>query len=702
MEFIGVALRWLQLGAGLGLIGGFFLLLLAGPCHAQAVARWRHTLLIAARWLAVLLLLAGVGLLVVQTASVTGRAESALRWDDISRLLENSRFGNVWQARQVIVLVLLILLATQRRLVAWCGERGFHVMLVIMAVMHVAGAVLTGHGAATEPIWLAGSGHLVHLLAAGLWAGGLPALILGIQLAARSDDPVARAHFAVALRRFSVVATASVILIVVSGSVIGYLQLGAPRAWPGGREGLLSGLFTLLERTVAPLIASNYGLLVLAKIGLLVPVLLLAARVRFVWMPRVGDCRFDQRVSFAGVVRLVRVELAVVLLILLAAATVSGTLPAAHDQLVWPFSFRFSVAATWSGAWVAWRVMGGVLLLVISVVLGGMVWRHLRGVEVQASLVQVRSLVAMTAVTLLAGLALSLPALTVDAYPDTYRRTDTAYAAVSVARGAELYGQHCIACHGVGGKGDGPGAAGLPKPPANLTEPHTALHTAGDLFWWLTHGKPAGGMPGFESQMSVEERWDMVNFLRAFSSGFQARILTPSVVPGRPWLAPPDFDFTTTAGTSAALKDYRERQAVLLVFYALPMSQARLNQLTRSYAALRARNTEVLVLPLPDTRGLPPAALPYPQVSDGAHSAAMAYLLLRRTLTDPGRSVLGEPPPHLEFLIDRFGYARARWLPVDTVDTRGGDWRDMDFLLRQIDLINAEPRLLPSPDDHVH
>jgi len=106
--------------------------------------------------------------------------------------------------------------------------------------------------------------------------------------------------------------------------------------------------------------------------------------------------------------------------------------------------------------------------------------------------------------------------------------------------------------------------------------------------------------------------------------------------------------------------------------------------------------------PLPDTRGLPPVALPFPQVSDGAHEAAITYLLLRRTLSDPGRSVLGEPPPHLEFLIDRFGYARARWLPENTVETQGGSWRDMDFLLRQIDLINAEPRLLPSPDDHIH
>jgi putative copper resistance protein D len=64
--------------------------------------------------------------------------------------------------------------------------------------------------------------------------------------------------------------------------------------------------------------------------------------------------------------------------------------------------------------------------------------------------------------------------------------------------------------------------------------------------------------------------------------------------------------------------------------------------------------------------------------------------------------VLGDPPPHLEFLIDRFGYARGRWVPANMVDSQGGGWRDMDFLLRQIDLINAEPQLLPSPDEHIH
>lgn len=36
--------------------------------------------------------------------------------------------------------------------------------------------------------------------------------------------------------------------------------------------------------------------------------------------------------------------------------------------------------------------------------------------------------------------------------------------------GADLFAQYCTTCHGDGGKGDGPTAADLPKPPADLTK----------------------------------------------------------------------------------------------------------------------------------------------------------------------------------------------------------------------------------------
>lgn len=42
-------------------------------------------------------------------------------------------------------------------------------------------------------------------------------------------------------------------------------------------------------------------------------------------------------------------------------------------------------------------------------------------------------------------------------------------AQASAEEGAALFATHCVACHGVGGTGDGPRAAGRTTPPADLT-----------------------------------------------------------------------------------------------------------------------------------------------------------------------------------------------------------------------------------------
>jgi putative copper resistance protein D len=54
----------------------------------------------------------------------------------------------------------------------------------------------------------------------------------------------------------------------------------------------------------------------------------------------------------------------------------------------------------------------------------------------------------------------------------------------------------------------------------------------------------------------------------------------------------------------------------------------------------------------------------------------------------------------MEFLLDRFGYARARWIPEPNAAAPG--WDDERLLVQQIELLRREPRLRPPPDDHVH
>lgn len=86
----------------------------------------------------------------------------------------------------------------------------------------------------------------------------------------------------------------------------------------------------------------------------------------------------------------------------------------------------------------------------------------------------------------------------------------------SVAAGRVLYSENCAICHGETGEGDGPGAAGLEPSPANLHEDHVQGNSDGALFWIISHGREGTAMPAWEGQLTAEQRWNVVNFLRTF------------------------------------------------------------------------------------------------------------------------------------------------------------------------------------------
>ncbi len=84
----------------------------------------------------------------------------------------------------------------------------------------------------------------------------------------------------------------------------------------------------------------------------------------------------------------------------------------------------------------------------------------------------------------------------------------------SVARGRDLYLANCATCHGIGGAGDGPAAAGLLPGPGNLAEtvPGRAV---GELAYRIAAGTVATRMPAFAAVLSENDRWDLVNYLRS-------------------------------------------------------------------------------------------------------------------------------------------------------------------------------------------
>jgi mono/diheme cytochrome c family protein len=104
----------------------------------------------------------------------------------------------------------------------------------------------------------------------------------------------------------------------------------------------------------------------------------------------------------------------------------------------------------------------------------------------------------------------------------------------SIARGAELFNINCTQCHGVDGKGNGTVAAFLvKKKPADLTSGLIQSKSDGTLFLSITNGifnpnntlfpdvKFSGQMPPMNENLTVRERWDVINYIRTLKAAAQ-------------------------------------------------------------------------------------------------------------------------------------------------------------------------------------
>jgi putative copper resistance protein D len=90
--------------------------------------------------------------------------------------------------------------------------------------------------------------------------------------------------------------------------------------------------------------------------------------------------------------------------------------------------------------------------------------------------------------------------------------------------------------------------------------------------------------------------------------------------------------------------------------------------------------------------------MPFPVVTQGAAEIARSYALYRRTRTNPDLLGEGTFPKHMEFVIDRYGFLRGRWIP----ELDGPGWSDLNLLMQQLDQLKREKEILPPPGDHVH
>ncbi len=673
IEVIAALIRWLALASNMILIGGCVFLAIAGREKIVFDSPWFARLTRLLPWLTITLLLGLLGLLAVTTAQITGIAESAWHPGAWLDLVQKTRIGLVWKWRAASAL-LLFGVALYVRFSP--KARWPYVVCALIASLTLAVGSLASHSAAGDLSVISVLPYVLHIVLASVWAGGLPAFLTLLFVATEKQSPKETYQSGVqTLKRFSAMALPVMVAVVATGIIV------ADR---------------MVDTSYAALAATSYGWFLNTKVLLLAVILVIAARARFSWMPLLSQNDDRAAVGGRGLRRWVTVEVVLASALVLAATLLANTVPAKHTVIEdWPYPFRFSIDATWGELTVVIRAGIGVTLLVLA---GGAVaigrsrrwdakWR-----------------IAIPAGLAISALAIALPSFAVQAFPETYRKTPVPFDAISIANGATLFAANCVPCHGPQAKGNGVLAKTLPIPPVDLlTEPHTAKHTAGDFFHWLTYGIPGTGMPAWADKLSEEDRWDVLNFLHAISRGYQARLINPYVAPNQPYVVPQNFSYSTHDGASGTLKDFRREKTVLLVLFSWPESRVRLDQLRSAYTTLSGSDdTAVLAVPMNDLTQQEIATIiadmPFPVATQGASEIMRSYSLFRRTLSNPDLAGEGTTPKHMEFLIDRYGFLRARWIPA--VD--GAGWTDSNALIQQIEQLNRETEIRPAPDDHVH
>ena len=574
----------------------------------------------------------------------------AMNRETLSLVLGNTVFGHVWVLRLASIIALIAALSALRRSASdprqiAPGDR--------RPPWSLPRTSARSPGRGTRPpersptISTGSLPTVAHLLAAGAWLGALPALVYLLR-SIRAVDAVAQAT-----RRYSNLGMASVCVLVASGLANTWYQVG----------------------DVPALIGTDYGRLLLAKLGLFAAMLGLAVTNRGVLTPRlaVGD-----RDALHLLRRNAVLEIAAGIGVVLIVGVLGVTVPAAHQPPVWPFDYTLSWQPLQQSAWmqVAVAAAGAVALISTAVTVGGLFGRPPR-----------LHSAALVGIAIAAGIFAWL--LGVPAYPTTYSVSPVRYTADAIASGSALYAAHCSACHG-----DGATAALLPVKPASLTE-RVPSQREGDLFWLIAHGVSNTPMPGFASHLSDADIWNLIQFLDAQAMARNATAMTDRVKPLRPVFAP-DFTFEFSARPQESLQRQRANRITLLVFYTLPQSLPRLLELANEQSAILTAGARVIALPISASSSAGDALIAANGESIFAIASptvAHAYAMFTRQADGSNTAAYA----HVEFLVDRYGYLRVRWLGIADAATDR-----MAATLGQIKLLVDEPPRAPVQWGHRH
>ena len=249
-------------------------------------------------------LLSALGWLACEAVLMSGDANGYRESDTLLTVLNDTQFGRIWRWRLALLMLLSFFFAWRV-----LGRRTPLTALVLVSgIVLVSSLAGVGHGAmgVGYDAWVHLGNQAVHLLAAAVWVGGLLSLFFVTSRVLQSS--LSAGALARALRRFSAVGFAAVLLIVASG--------------------LLNSWF--LVRSIHALLHTTYGQVLIAKVSFFLCMITLAFFNRLKLMPRLARAAHAEN-SLRLLLRSVAIEQIFAVLVV-ASVSVLGTLPPALDM----------------------------------------------------------------------------------------------------------------------------------------------------------------------------------------------------------------------------------------------------------------------------------------------------------------------------------------------------------------------------------
>lgn len=258
--------------------------------------------------IALVALLAGSAFDLLSRTAVLADVTLGEAWRHVPRVLTTSDYGAFWIAKAVLILLLCALLAWRDRPTGIVGAG-----TLLAALLAAAFIAATGHAGEDGPVSLLALSNTLHVTAATIWGGSVLVYVAGVMPRMRAGR-VPAWQAADSAERLSTIAGLALAAVLVTGVYNSWMLVGS----------------------IPGLTGTEYGITLLVKLAFVAVMIGIGFYNRFFAVPAIRHWSRPPRLSAAADAPvghfqcILKADVIVFLIIVLAAATLGNITPAVH------------------------------------------------------------------------------------------------------------------------------------------------------------------------------------------------------------------------------------------------------------------------------------------------------------------------------------------------------------------------------------